>query len=424
MFEGNLKKEIFERSSLSETVLRYVELFSKMWQMSSSSTPQPGVSYSFFQKLKHEKEIKIFIKTVEKEIKKDFGDEINTKNSLILNSTIKRLLKSAFDFKNEQINILFRNNFLEITKQFIIKAKTFDPSIIPIDIFQASRNVWTMNWLQLIFGLPIELTPSVFAYSMLYPYTDNYIDNPCIPLNDKIIFNERLTSRLAGETLSPINSNEGKIFKLIEMIESEYDRLLFPEVYDSLLAIHSAQIKSLSLLYSEHQLSIKDLLIISIEKGGTSVLADGYLVAGNLTETQKLFTFGYGAFLQLVDDLQDIKQDFDGGLNTIFTEAARNYPLDSYANKTYNWGNEIISMCDYVVRDNLESTKTLMKKSDIMMMTGTIGLASGFYTKPFLKKIETFSPFRFSFLKKHQKNYKYYNSLFIQITGKITLMNS
>ena len=32
-----------------------------------------------------------------------------------------------------------------------------------------------------LLGLPVEVTPAVFAYSMLYPYTDNYLDDPAIP---------------------------------------------------------------------------------------------------------------------------------------------------------------------------------------------------------------------------------------------------
>jgi hypothetical protein len=43
-----------------------------------------------------------------------------------------------------------------------------------------------MNSLQIFWGLPLEMTPSVYAYSMLYPYTDNFLDNPEVNSEEKI----------------------------------------------------------------------------------------------------------------------------------------------------------------------------------------------------------------------------------------------
>jgi len=53
------------------------------------------------------------------------------------------------------------------------------------DIFQASRNAWTTNGLQIILGMPARLTPAIFGYSMLYPCTDNYLDHPGVSTADK-----------------------------------------------------------------------------------------------------------------------------------------------------------------------------------------------------------------------------------------------
>jgi hypothetical protein len=53
----------------------------------------------------------------------------------------------------------------------------------------------------------------------------------------------------------------------------------------------------------------KDILAMSIEKGGSSVLADAYLINGTLTEKEATFFFGYGVLLQICDDLQDGKKD-------------------------------------------------------------------------------------------------------------------
>ena len=63
-----------------------------------------------------------------------------------------------------------------------------------------------------------------------------------------------------------------------------------------------AQCRSLELLHRTASPYEVDVLGISLEKGGTSVLADGYLVAGSLTRPQAELAFGFGAYLQIVDD--------------------------------------------------------------------------------------------------------------------------
>lgn len=68
----------------------------------------------------------------------------------------------------------------------------FDDDLPIGDIMQAMRNVWISNALQLLFGKEIYYSKANFAYSMLYPYTDNYLDNTNIDKNDKILFNNWL----------------------------------------------------------------------------------------------------------------------------------------------------------------------------------------------------------------------------------------
>jgi hypothetical protein len=73
------------------------------------------------------------------------------------------------------------------------------------------------------------------------------------------------------------------------------------------------------------------ILTISFEKGGSSVLADLYLVCGRASPQQERFAFGYGVFLQLLDDLQDVDADGAAGHQTLFTRAAERGPLDAEA---------------------------------------------------------------------------------------------
>jgi hypothetical protein len=71
-----------------------------------------------------------------------------------------------------------------------------------------------------------------------------------------------------------------------------------------------------------------ELVAISFRKGGSSVLTDLHLVADVPDPLEERFAFGYGVFLQLLDDLQDVESDLAAGHETLFTRAARRGPLD------------------------------------------------------------------------------------------------
>jgi hypothetical protein len=220
---------------------------------------------------------------------------------------------------------------------FVETAKTFDPALQIEDVYQALRNAWIMNSLQMYFNLDVKYHDSLFAYSMIYPYMDNYLDDVSLSLEEKLVMIEKLRDGLEGLGFTPGNRNEEKISLLIKMIEAEYDREKFPGVYQSLLAIFNAQLRSLT-QQKGHTLPFEgDILDLSFEKGGTSVLADGYLVSGKLEEQQANFCFGFGAFLQLADDIQDLVMDQKNDHATIFSLPAGKYSLDNLANKLLNF---------------------------------------------------------------------------------------
>ncbi|NLG27821.1 MAG: hypothetical protein GX557_07900 [Chloroflexi bacterium] len=223
----------------------------------------------------------------------------------------------ALGFEAAQLATLERG-FMPALAAFAEAARRFDPTLSGADIFQAGRNVSILNSLQLMLGLPVALTPSITAYSLLYPYTDNYLDDPAIPATTKVAFNGRLRRRLQGEALQPANAHEQAVWALVAMIEGQYPRDACPAVYASLLAIQRAQERSVALLREPVSPYEVDVLGITLEKGGASVLADGYLVAGTLSPAQEELLFGWGAFLQLADDLQDVNSDAHDGLATVF----------------------------------------------------------------------------------------------------------
>ncbi len=212
---------------------------------------------------------------------------------------------------------------------------------------------------------------------MLYPYTDNLLDDPAISEEEKSRVNERFGRRVCGDALEPESDHERALWALFAEIESEHIRAAAPRVYESLEVIHRAQTRSVLLMRRDEPPYAIDVLGISLEKGGASVLADGYLVGSDLTRSQAGLFFGLGALLQLADDLQDVNEDARSGTLTVFSQAARRWPLDRLTNRLLHFRAFVLAH----------------RPDDATL--GAVGAAPELFTREYVRRIESFSPFRF-----------------------------
>ena len=145
----------------------------------------------------------------------------------------------AFLLELDRQNLLYEQPFLEYfleqgymdtAEEFADRADAEDSGLEQEDVFQALRNVWIMNCLQTAWDYPVENTNSVYAYSMLYPYTDNYIDDPSVSTEDKQGFNERLRERIQGGHPQVTHPDEKRVHELVGEIYMEYPPEQFPQV--------------------------------------------------------------------------------------------------------------------------------------------------------------------------------------------------
>ena len=113
-----------------------------------------------------------------------------------LAAAFRPLAEEALGFTAEQLDLLPSQAFSEVSEEFVRMARSFDSKLSTDDIYQAGRNAWTAHGLQWLLKLPVELNPSILAYSLLYPYTDNYLDDPDMPEATKLAFNKRFHQRL------------------------------------------------------------------------------------------------------------------------------------------------------------------------------------------------------------------------------------
>jgi hypothetical protein len=287
---------------------------------------------------------------------------------------------------------------------FMRQVKKFDPELKPENIYQAMRNIWIANSLQALMNLKMDCSAPLFAYSMLYPYSDNVNDGAGLSAAEKISMNQNFRRWLEGESCPWQNGIERKIYLLVKLIEDKFSRDKFPGVFQSLLGIFNAQIKSLIQQKHYHSGNGVDILDISFEKGGTSVLADGYLVRGDLNEKLEDFCFGYGAFLQFADDIQDVDDDQKNGHQTIFTQLAESTFLDEMANRLFNY---MIKVVDLHLSDSgYQRLRELILKNCFFMVMEAIGKTTQFYSPDYIQEIEQHFPFAFPYFQGVKKRLK------------------
>lgn len=390
-------------------------LYRELWWNSSTELNFNLTSTDYWNKIQNEKlfnsQIDIFLKHINQ-----FPEDINRR--LEWKEDFYKLIDSTI-YKNEMFSLgtldkTMKEEFIISTKLFIKKCKNLDSSLSFEDIGQALRNVWIVNIFQKILNLPMKLTDAISGYSLLYPYTDNFLDDTSVDLIAKKAFNLNFSKRLKGEPVISRNPNEDIIFDLVSHIESVFNRESYPLVYESLLLIHNAQEKS---LLQQDAITLpyeSDILGISIEKGGTSVLADAYLIDGSLTKEEEIFSYGYGFFLQLCDDLQDIKKDLENNHMTIMSQLAGKYPLDSITNKLINLVYYVVDTADCFKYSKSSELKKLIKDNCIQMILFAIVDNRDYYSKEYINTIEKYLPFRLSYIKniksKLSKKFKALNS--------------
>lgn len=337
---------------------------------------------------------------------------------------LKKAGKEIFALTEEQVACLDDLGISRSAEEFLHAAREFDPFMSFADIFQASRNVWTSNYLQVLLGLPVSLSPSIFAYSMLYPVTDNYLDDPRRGILEKSSYSKRFRSWLMGEVVTPQNWNEEDVLDLVRMIERQYPRDCFPMVYDSLLAIHDAQTRSLRMTRNEGESDLQKITAMTLEKGGTSVLADGFLAAGELSRDEMEIIFNYGAFAQLMDDQEDVRSDLKSGSVTLFSDAARRGNVDEVLKRVFVFAHKVLKGLDKFNSAKAIPLKLMsMKGIDLLLIDAALRMES-FYSINYLRDLEGYFPFRFEYLKRVRKEIQRKKITAERLTGLLAKNNS
>jgi hypothetical protein len=371
----------------------------EVWNTGAARSAHAGPRYTSKHQQEREKAYDQGLRAVEREANRaprTKADRLNTQDRIV--ACFARFSATALDLEPKTVKLL-TDDFLPVGTTLARWARQFDAGLSMADIIQACRNAWTACGLQPLLGERIGITPSILGYSLLYPYSDNYLDREDVSPAAKLRFCDRFRDRLRGEGLPAQDDRETALWTLVNFIEDQYPRARYPQVFDCLLAIHRAQEESIAQLRSGNQYGDAEVLRMSVAKGGSSVLADACLAHGCLTADESRFSFEWGVLLQLGDDLQDVREDMRRGSVTLFTRSAtQGRSLDNLVIQLLNFSEHVAARMD-CLPNGTAMLKNLLRMSWRSLIIGAIANSHDFFSASFLEEAERWSPFRFEFLR-------------------------
>ena len=388
---------------------------------------EPLQRFTYWQKRQNEHYLKLassdLIDLLKPLTREDFASE-QVQNDL--QSFLQNAIQQCPFLLDDEKKYLCSSSQLEASKSFIDQFMSEDSGLTIENLGQAMRNFWIANLLQACFMRPIQNTEALYGYSLLYPYSDNLMDCPTSDKEEKKAFCKRLSNHLLGNPQKGRTKEEDRIFALVDKIYKDYPIDQFPSVQKGLLSIHNAQAESLK-QQQPHLLPYEvDLLGKSFQKGGTSLLADGFLVKPEMSEDEQLFCFGFGAILQLCDDLQDLESDFQAQHFTLFSQLKGRYALDSLLKKMNGYLEFLMKQLAQINEQTSYNLPLVIGRNTKLLLAYAILDHQQCFTKQFAKEINQYLPIRPKAMKKIARQLKSETkqmSLFASMNSAISFIN-
>lgn len=289
--------------------------------------------------------------------------------------------------------------YMEI-KDFLKRVRRFSPEMTFYDIGQAIRNYIVYAVFKKIHRMKSAYCEAAFGYSMLYPFTDNYIDSATLSEVQKQDYNKLIRHKLEGKPVHPKALHHRKTCDLLQAIEDSYSRAENSTIFSLLLMMLEAQEESLRQQKKGVGLSMDERLNISLYKGGVSVLIDRFLINKELSEADLKFYLGYGLFLQLADDLQDIGEDSRKSWQTLFTFDLSSAQEEKIVNQMLNFIQKLTK--EYQAEN--ETFKNFILSNCYLLILTSLAGSKEYFSQEYLDKMEAYLPITYSFYEHFQNN--------------------
>ena len=177
---------------------------------------------------------------------------------------------------------------------------------------------------------------NAYAYSFLYPYSDDLLDGNEVTTQQKKVFCQNIATKILGGSLKQLafDSTENKdvlqrecrVYQLVDQVL--LSNTSSHALRESLCAINHAQLASMKQLVDSQdiQATVKSLskqeeaqiFEISVNKGVASVMPDAYFCYpnGSLTKEQAELVAMVGAIGQFINDIEGLFDDLRDKLLT------------------------------------------------------------------------------------------------------------
>lgn len=317
--------------------------------------------------------------------------------------------------------------FYEEMKDFLRHVRRFAPELSLEDIGQALRNYIVYAMFKVIHQSSEGFSLAGFGYSMLYPFTDNYIDSKSHTTQEKAEYNDIIRAQIEGRKVVTKTVHQKKTCDLLRAIESEYPRDEDNSAYLLLLMMLEAQENSIRQQHRKTLLTPEERLDISLYKGGISVLIDRFFVRKGLNDEELILYLGFGFFLQLADDLQDIKIDSEQGYQTILTVDLSPVQEERIVNRMLNFVHNTLGV--FRAENNL--FKNFVLDNCYQLILTSVVRSREFFSPQYLQQIEQYLPVKMNYLEqvregffvpKHSKLHKRYLKILDQVISDRSLL--
>lgn len=276
---------------------------------------------------------------------------------------------------------------------FIRNGRSFAPELKFEELLQGIRNYLVYGVFRELCGMEQCCKPSIFGYSMLYPFTDNYIDDETLNLAEKDAYNQFIQNCIYGIDLGSVPEHYKKTYDLLSNILEEAKDNSRDDLKTLLFHMLKAQSESLKQQLTTPFLSEKERFDISMYKGGISVLIDRFLVDKEPSKDEIKFFLGYGLILQLADDLQDILTDKALGYQTLFTICETKKETETRINQLFSYTKLLFDTAPKEFMDDgkLPFNQFLCKSCYLLYISSLLGVKTA-VSEEYLMKFEKYMP--------------------------------
>lgn len=314
-------------------------------------------------------------------------------NTVIFNETVIGIHK-ALDLRE-------LDAFQEELKEFLRHVRRFAPELSLDEIGQALRNYIVYAMFKVIHRDSTGFCRAGFGYSMLYPFTDNYIDSKSNTPEEKSEYNKIIRDKIDGREVNPRTDHQRKTCELLDAIETVYSRNVGSSAFLLLGMMLEAQEISIRQQKKEGFLDENDRLNISLYKGGISVLIDRFFVNKELNDEEMILYLGLGFFLQLADDLQDISEDSRQGYQTLLTLDLSPGEEERVVNKLLNFVHNTMGIFQ---AENDTFKNFVLVNCYQLIFTSVIG-SREYFSGEYIDKIERYLPVDTGFYEDIKKSF-------------------